>query len=564
MNLNQINPTTLYKENFKKIVLKLFFLFFCFLSISLFSQSKIKITGRIVDKTTKLPVSYATIILKKDSYSLGLYANLEGDFSIKNIEKYQSDIIIISSIGYKKKYIPIKELKREELNIIFLDQAKETLNEITVVSKKEKKKRKKRVRPKSLIKEAIKRIPKNYPIKPYTFVSYYRDYLKRNKEYSNLNEAIIQTVDSGFITPHYENKFRLLDYKKNKDFPRETFIPDIYDTIWKTPDYQNPNKFIPYGKIPNQGGNELFILLAHDPVRNYNTNSFAFIYKLSRDFLNNHSFNNPIKIYKDNILLYKVPFYARKTIRDDGNVPNAEGFVPEVKSHYIVDDSGEIQTDEVIIEGEIVINPKDYTIHQIKYKGTLASTNKKIYELVLEYGYTDYTESLMRLNYISFNNEFFTIDHTDENYFKVTTIVSPMRVNNKEILIRTNAIIDKKNATSKYNYDFFQNEKKLEIEEIRIEGKNIRINFSKPTEMDVKLIYWVRNIRDVEGRVINERKVVGFYQYRELFVQQFDKDLPFSNKCYMLNKPLIKNCISKSTETPSFFMNSPLKNDDQL
>lgn len=560
MNLHQKNISTLFKSGFKKNNLKvLLFLLTYFLTISVFSQYSSNITGRIIDKKTKRPVSYAAIIIKKNS--LGVYANEEGDFSIKNIPEYQSDIIIISSIGYKKKYVSIKDLNKVKLNIIFLEQSSESLNEITVVSKKEKKKRRKKVRRKSLIREAIKRIPKNYPIEPYTFVSYYREYLKRNKEYSNLNEAIVQTVDRGFKTPHYVNKFRLLDYRKNKDFPRETFIPDTYDTIWKTADYQSPKKFIPYGKIPNQGGNELFILLAHDPIRNYNTGSFAFIYRLSKDFINNHSFNKPIKIYKDGILFYKVPFYARKTIRDEGEVPNAQGFVAENKSHYVVDDSGEIKTDEVIIKGEIVINPKDYTIHQIKYKGTLGSSNKKIYELTLEYGYTDYTDSLMRLNYISFNNEFFTIDDNDENYFKVTNIVSPKRINEKEILIRTNSIIDVNNATNLSDYDFYQNDKKLKIDKVKIEEKNIRIFFSNPTDMDIKLTFWIRNIRDIKGRVINKRKLVRFYQYRELFVQEFNKELPLENKCFMTNKPIRKNCKSILPNVDKYIMNSPLKND---
>ena len=302
--------------------------------------------------------------------------------------------------------------------------------------------------------------------------------------------------------------------------------------------------------------------MAHDPIRNYDTNSFAFIYKFSRDFLRNHSFDKPVKVYQDNILLYKVNYNSRKVIIDRGTLLNAKNDAPDFKSHYVLDSSGEVKTDAVLIDGEIFINPKDFTIHKIKYKGVLESTKKKIYELSLEYGYSDQTKNQMKLKYISFNNEFFTIDQNDEDYFKETTIDQPKIYNRREILVRTNAIIDEKTATSKSHYDFFQNDKKLKIDKVEIEGKNIRILFSKPYDMDIRLTFWIRNIRDIQGRVINERKVVRFYQYRELFVQEYNEKLLFDEKCYMIDSPLHKNCISTTNNIYKYFMNSTLKKDN--
>lgn len=525
---------------------KIIFLILCiFFSTNYYSQIKTKIRGKILDKTTKLPVSYATILFKKNS--LGFYANEEGDFLISNSLKYQSDTIIISSIGYKKIYLPIKGLSKKEINKIYLHQVKETLDEITIVSNKKKNK----IRSKSLIKEAIKRIPQNYPSSSFSMLSYYRDYLKRNGTYYNLNEAIIQTIDSGFLTPHYKNNFRLLSYKNNPNFIRESFIPDDYDSINQSPDYQNPKKYVPYAKIPNKGGNELFILLGHDPLRNYNTTSFSFINKLKRDFIKNHSFKKPIKIFQDETMFYKVPFYTHKNI-----IYNGKPVHKDANKNAI--DTKEQQTDIALIEGEIVINPKDYTIHQIKYKAILESTKKQVYELRLEYGYIDNTKSLMRLNYVSFNNEFFTVDNNDKDYFK---IVNYIRKDNY-LSIKTNAIIDAKNATNKSLYNIYNKKDKIEIKNVKIVGNEIRVFFKHPYQLNLELKIDIRNIKDNKGRIINQKKLLHYYQFRELFVQQFNKKVSFTNKCYMQNVPLHKNCISKSAETKDFLMNSPFQKID--
>ncbi len=542
-------------KNYQNLKINILAIFFIFLAQANFAQSEIYKKAKIIDAKTKEPVSFATIFLKKSN--LGLYANEEGDFGISKKFSNISDTLLISTIGYKNKIVLISKLKKNQLNIIYLNSIVEQLNEVSITTfvNKRKKRRKKRIRSRSLIREAIKRIPENYPTQPFEFISYYRDYLKKKNKYYNMNEAIVQTIDSGFNSLHYKNKFRLLDYSKNKNFPRETSLPELYDTIWQTPNYERPKKFIPYARLPNQGGNELFILLAHNPIRNYKTGSFSFIHKLSKDFLRNHSFKKPSFIFKGDLRLCKINFSTRKEIIDRGSIPNPEGFVSDRKSHYIISDkTGKVETDAVLIEGEIIINPKDYTIHKIKYTAILESTNKRIYGLDLEYGYLQEDSNLMGLHYISFNNEFFGIDHNDEDYFKV---VSTKRTSNS-IIIRTNSTLDPNYSKNKNFFDVMFQQRKIKIKRISAEGKNIRLIFDKPHELNLPLSINVRNVRDINGRVINQKKVVRYFQYRELFVQQFGEKVNFTTKCYLKNKPLSKNCISNSPDKDKFLMNSPL------
>lgn len=300
-------------------------------------------------------------------------------------------------------------MSKIEFNTICLTTNKEQLNEIKIITKKKKK----RIRAKELIEEAINRIPENYPVTPFQFTSYYRDYLKREKKFYNVNEAIIQTIDSGFNSSHYKNRFRLLDYTKNKDFPFNIRIPKKYDSSWPISENYNPrNKFIPYAKMPSQGGNELFILLAHDPVRNFKVNSFAFINNFSKHFIKNHKFSRPIKIYQDDFFYYKINF---KTFKPLGNQKKEDN--NSVRINY--NEPKFLNTEGVFIEGAIFINPKDFTIHKIEYEATLKSSMEKMYKLNLEYGYSKIDNLTMQLKYISFNNAFFAPDINEKNPFKI-------------------------------------------------------------------------------------------------------------------------------------------------
>ena len=114
--------------------------FFFLITTIVFGQSKYT-TSRILDSKTKLPVSFATILLK--DINLGLYANEEGDFTIKNLYKQKTNFLVISSIGYKTKSISTKELETGKINIIYLSVSNEQLDEIIIKTKKKTNKVKK-------------------------------------------------------------------------------------------------------------------------------------------------------------------------------------------------------------------------------------------------------------------------------------------------------------------------------------------------------------------------------------------------------------------------------------
>jgi len=207
--------------------------------------------------------------------------------------------------------------------------------------------RKKRLSPEIIIARALRNIKKNYPTVPFSYVSYYRDYQKDSSNYLNLNEAIIQTLDKGFAYSSDSNRYRLLDFKKNLDFLRKNIIP--YYDLPETDHSDVSFKKIPFAIVGDQYGNELFILLVHDAIRNFDKRSFSFVESLTQDYIRNHRFYSPDGIYDGSTLLYKIDFTAKRQITGD----------------------------TILAKGAIFIQLDDYSIHKLEYSASFFKFRKK-------------------------------------------------------------------------------------------------------------------------------------------------------------------------------------------
>lgn len=114
---------------------------FLLLSISLFAQkqkfSKITITGKIIEATTKQPLEYATLILthKKSKKITGGVTDIKGNF---NIEIPKGNYLIkVEFIGFKTKQLSEKKLfKNTSLGTILLSEDAEALDEVEIIAEK--------------------------------------------------------------------------------------------------------------------------------------------------------------------------------------------------------------------------------------------------------------------------------------------------------------------------------------------------------------------------------------------------------------------------------------------
>ncbi len=491
-----------------------------------FSQAKEYINGKIINSTTKNPVQFATVKIKKNQ--LGVYANADGDFRIASNPDFRNDSIIITCIGYKRKAISYNDLDRNSVNNILLDQSVYGLEEVKIVAKRRIPK------PAILVEKAIRRLRSNYPQKPFSYIAYYRDYQKEEGNYINLNEAIIQTLDNGFRTLSTSNKYRLLDFRENMEFPRIN-IPPFYNLDHNN-DFFSGSKFIPNATLGDQNGNELFILMVHDAIRNNSVWSFSFVDFFAVDFVKNHSFSDPYAVYDNDLLLYRINFRGKQRVTGKN----------------------------LTVSGAIYIQPDDYSIYKLEYSCfyNYEDEKKKMFNIDIEYGREKAVDSLMCLKYISFNNIFNLVDTADNNYFKILkSYWNPSPYSKSTLIVELNHQIDPVSATRKINYDIRVGNRSKSIKSIQVSGNKLLIHLrdKKVKKRLNKCYVGIENIKDTDGNILNHKRTREMYQYRELFVQEYNQPVTFTDSCYMQYLPLIDNCISKVAGNDKYWMNTPEK-----
>ena len=493
-------------------------------SFLLYSQSADFLDGKVVNTATANPVPFATIKLKNNQ--LGVYANADGDFKISRNVDFNNDSLLITCIGYKESSVAFKDLRETGVNKIFLTPVVYGLNEVKVIASRRK------ISPLIILRRAIRNITNNYPDKPFNYIAYYRDYQKKDSDYINLNEAIIQTLDGGFATESIYGTYKLLDFRKNTEFPRMDISP--YYGFIESDEINYPDKIIPKAKLGDQYGNELFILLVHDALRNYNKRSFSFVETLSNDFIFNHIFENPVTVLNNNTLLYKISFKGRPSITGDS----------------------------LAVSGAIYIQPQDYSIHKLEYSSFYRRKNalKPFYNIDIEYGHENSADSRMCLKYISFNNIFKVRGSKDDDYFRVISSGwDTLHVAKTTVIVNFNHNIDLRTASNKNNFEITFGKRKIKIISIQVVGKKLYIRL-KDEDLEKKtntLSVSIKNIKDTNGDILDKRKSQELFQYRELFVQDYNKTLPYTDTCSIEYKPLELNCISKYSGNFNYWMNTP-------
>jgi hypothetical protein len=515
---------TLISNKIRLFFLSVFLIFFCGSSL-LFAQTDF-IEGKVINSTTLEPVPFATILLKNNQ--LGVYANADGDFKILRSQNFLTDSIVISCIGFKRYSAAYRHFSENSVNTVSLIPIIYGLGEVKILASGKK------LGSLAIIGRAIRNIPKNYPLKPFSYISYYRDYQKRDGKYINLNEAIIQTLDKGFAVGSLFNNYRLLDFRKNVEFPRMNISP-----YYETEGYESQDtlkKFIPNATIGDQYGNELFVLMTHDAIRNFKSRSFSFIDVFSEDFIRNHNFSEPVAVYNNNQLLFKIIFSGKTRVI--GN--------------------------SLLVTGAVYVEPKSYAIHKIEYSCSYQAGGRGLGEMFsadIEYGRENAVDSSMCLKYISFNNFFKVVDSDDDTYFRVLKAYWEANLYiNPTLVINFNNKVDPVSGSMKENYELYWGNKPLKITSLQVRDKTV---FIRTKEEFIKnksdsCYVGIHKVKDIDGNILDRKKRIDLYQFRELFVQEYNKPLVLKDSCNMEYKPIEDNCRSIYNGDEKYWMNTPV------
>ncbi len=488
---------------------------------------------QVLDQQSELPVVYATVIL--EHAQVGVISDDNGNFRIPEIYKIRKDTIRISCIGYSTLLLPLERQKDNEINTILLSTKIESLDEVNLVFHK----RKKKMSPGRIIKEAIKRIPDNYPVKPFSYIGYYRDYQQiedstylKNKGiedenvYINLNEGVIQVFDAGFGTNRLTdnaNQTVLYEFQSNTDFPVDTSLTIPYDN--------RKQKYLDGVIISPLGGNELNLLHLTNALRNYNRMSFSFAHVFNQNFLGNHIFKLNKLLYLDDVPIYAIDF-----------VSNYKRVNPGYHA-----------------EGSIFISKQDYGIYNLDYK-LFNGKNNLMYRVNIAYkpiGDRYY------LNYITFNN-YFEVKGGD--FFKVDQVVYDHQSSSFQVFFNE-AINPDSIGIGQKQFKLLSNGEPIEILDITLlEPKIINIKIKSSTQIEKAIVndgirYDIKKLKDVKGRILNKQNFLRADQFREIFVQKVFPEIGIDTTYDFVNKGLplkaSKQNSFKGKET--YWINTPLK-----
>lgn len=508
------------------------FLFLLFFTSICYSQGNSETRFQVLDFTTKKPVIYATVILMQSK--IGVISDENGNFRIPNVYRSTKDTLKISCIGYSTSYIPLDDQKKDRINTVYLATKIESLDEVKLFLAHKNKKMSAR----KIVKKAIELIPNNYPVEPFSYIGYYRDYQKvadtaylnemaidNKNAFINLNEGVMQVYDAGFGTNRLTNDANqtvLYEFQKNLDFHVDTLLTIPYDNL--------NEKFLDGVIISPLGGNELNLLNLTNALRNYNRMSFSFVHVFNKHFLNNHIFKLNKLLYLDDEPIYSIVFGTNRNVNP--------GF---------------------FAKGRIFISKINYGIYNLDYRLYKGKDNL-LYRVNIAYkpeGDRYY------LSYITFNN-YFEVKGGD--FFKVNQVIYDHQTSSFQIFF--NEEVDPKSIrTWQKKFQFLNEQNPIKIVDVFLTEPallNIKIDASREVESAILndgIRYEIKNIRDVQGRTLNEQKLLRADQFREIFVQKVFKELSIDKSYDFVDKelPLKESKLNSYQGNETYWINTPLK-----
>lgn len=170
--------------------------------------------GRIVDATTKEPLSYATLSINK--LGIGTASNMDGDWTLQIPATAANEVLSISFMGYTPRSINVSELAAN--STITLQPKSYQMAEVVVTQKDFCK---------EFLQKAWDAIPQNYPTTPTLSEGFYRETARlKDSTFLFFNEAVLDVYKNTYKNAINFGQIRVEKSRKNV-FPGIDSINDI-------------------------------------------------------------------------------------------------------------------------------------------------------------------------------------------------------------------------------------------------------------------------------------------------------------------------------------------------
>ncbi len=166
----------------------------------------VQYTGIIVNGKTNKSLEFASIAVNNTNIST--ISNIDGEFLLKVPKKMANTSITVTYMGFKNKIIPLENFSSERITIK-MDESFEKLPDVNLVS----------VDPYLVIRKVKENRKKNYEENPLIMTAFYRESIKKRKNYASLTEAVVDVYKQPYRSFNYDY-VKLKKVRKSTDYRR--------------------------------------------------------------------------------------------------------------------------------------------------------------------------------------------------------------------------------------------------------------------------------------------------------------------------------------------------------
>ncbi len=176
------------------------------------ADSILVLRGRVVGSDMNQPLVNASIMVEEINVSS--VTNQDGYFSIRVPSSSSNAQLEIRHLGYQNKLVPVKSLINISNSHVVMTPSPIQLGEVLVVSGDGR----------NLVRDALQRIPQNYPTDPNMMIAFYRESVEKGNNYISLVEAVLDVYKASYRS-YSNDQARIYIGRKATDIsPRDTVL----------------------------------------------------------------------------------------------------------------------------------------------------------------------------------------------------------------------------------------------------------------------------------------------------------------------------------------------------
>ena len=389
--------------------------------------------GTILDSKTKNELTFASITVSGSNIST--ISNSEGNFLIKIPIDKQDASLIISFLGYKDKVVSFKDLKQEK-NLLYLEPVNILLKDVVVNVMDANK----------IFSNVLNNRSKNYGDSPIQMIGFYRESIKKRRNYVSVLESIVDIEKIPFSSG-VQDQVDILKGRKNVDYTK-------LDTI----------------NFKLEGGlfTALFIDLIKDPSNIFSENVFD---------LYNFRFEDITQINDKQVLI--ISFKQKSSLEDPDPLYAGKLFI-DAKSLAIISATFQLNVENRIKAGLIFTRkkPKGLDIYptEVNYQVDYRQQNNK---WIFSYSRGDITFKLNWDKWIFNTSYTTTFELVNTNWENQD---SQAQINTQKLspyVIMSDRIPNSADVNFWGEYNIIEPEKSIESAIIKIQRKKLEKIFIK-------------------------------------------------------------------------------------